>query len=126
MTSIKFLVTLLLTIILSESPGILNNIRVPSTIFSLTNHLLTHTIALKLNILLFTFFFSLHHISSTIEDMDSSLLDVSADFISETPKKKPMSPKSFAKDVVERLAIVTPSGRVDAAEFLSSNTMFNL
>ena len=54
--------------------------------------------------------------------MDSSLLDVSADFISETPKKKPMSPKSFAKDVVERLAIVTPSGRVDAAEFLSSNT----
>ena len=51
--------------------------------------------------------------------MDNSLLDVSADFISETPKKKPMSPKSFAKDVVERLAIVTPSGRVDAAEFLS-------
>ncbi|XP_065913620.1 uncharacterized protein [Dysidea avara] len=61
--------------------------------------------------------------TSTIEDMDSSLLDVSADFISETPKKKPMSPKSFAKDVVERLAIVTPSGRVDAAEFLSSNTI---
>ena len=54
--------------------------------------------------------------------MDSSLLDVSADIIGETPKKKPMSPKSFAKDVVERLAIVTPSGRVDAAEFLSSNT----
>ena len=54
--------------------------------------------------------------------MDSSLLDVSADIIGETPKKKPMSPESFAKDVVERLAIVTPSGRVDAAEFLSSNT----
>ena len=53
--------------------------------------------------------------------MDSSLLDVSADIIDQTPKKKPMSPKSFAKDVVERLAIVTPSGRVDAAEFLSSN-----
>ena len=49
-------------------------------------------------------------------------MDVSADIISETTKKKPMSPKSFAKDVVERLAIVTPSGRVDAAEFLSSNT----
>ena len=56
--------------------------------------------------------------------MDSSLLDVSADFIGETPKKKPMSPKSFAKDVVERLAIVTPSGRVDAAEFLSSNAKY--
>ena len=54
--------------------------------------------------------------------MDSSLLDVSADIIGETPKKKPMSPKSFAKDVVECLAIVTPSGRVDAAKFLSSNT----
>ena len=54
--------------------------------------------------------------------MDSSLLDVSADIIGETPKKKPMSPKSFAKDVVERLAIVTPSGSVDAAKFLSSNT----
>ena len=54
--------------------------------------------------------------------MDSSLLDVSTDIIGETPKKKPMSPKSFAKDIVERLAIVTPSGRVDAAEFLSSNT----
>ena len=53
--------------------------------------------------------------------MDSSLLDVSADIVDETPKKKPMSPKSFAKDVVERLAIVTPSGRVDAAESLSSN-----
>ena len=51
--------------------------------------------------------------------MDSSLLDVSAEIIGETPKKKPMSPKSFATDVVERLAIVTPSGRVDAAEFLS-------
>ena len=34
-----------------------------------------------------------------------------------------MSPKSFAKDVVERLAIVTPSSRVDAAEFLSSKNM---
>ena len=55
--------------------------------------------------------------------MDGSLLDMSADIIGETPKKKPMSPKSFAKDVVERLAIVTPSGRVDAAEFLSSNTI---
>ena len=53
--------------------------------------------------------------------MDSSLLDVSADIIGETPNKKPMSPRSFAKDVVERLAIVTPSGRVDAAESLSSN-----
>ena len=42
--------------------------------------------------------------------------------IGETPKKKPMSPKSFAKDVVERLAIVTPSGRADATDFLSSNT----
>ena len=57
--------------------------------------------------------------------MDSSLLDVSANIIGETPKKKPMFPKSFAKDVVERLAIVTPSGRVDAAEFLSSNTYKN-
>ena len=57
--------------------------------------------------------------TSIIEDMDSSLLDVSADIIGETPKKKPMSPKSFAKDVVECLAIVAPSGRVDAAEFLS-------
>ena len=57
--------------------------------------------------------------------MDSSLLDVSAEIIGETPKKKPMSPKSFAKDVVERLAIVTPSGRVDAAEFLSSNILEN-
>ena len=54
--------------------------------------------------------------------MDGSLLDMSADIIGETPRKKPMSPKSFAKDVVEHLAIVTPSGRVDAAEFLSSNT----
>ena len=54
--------------------------------------------------------------------MDSSLLDVSADIIGETPKKKAMSPKSFSKDVVERLAIVTPSGRVGAAESLSSNT----
>ena len=54
--------------------------------------------------------------------MDSSLLDVSAEIIGETPKKKPMSPQSFATDVVERLAIVTPSGRVDAAEFLSSNS----
>ena len=43
--------------------------------------------------------------------------------ISETPKKKPTSPQSFAKDVVKRLAIVTPSsGRVDAAEPLSSKT----
>ena len=56
--------------------------------------------------------------------MDSSLLDVSAEIISETPKKKPMSPKSFAKDVVERLAIVTPSGRVDTAEFLSSSIIY--
>ena len=47
---------------------------------------------------------------------------MSADIISETPKKKPMSPKSFAKDVVECLAIVTPSGRVDAAKLLSSKT----
>ena len=53
--------------------------------------------------------------------MDSSLLDVSADMISETPKKKPTSPWSFAKDVVKCLAIVTP--RVDAAESLSSNTV---
>ena len=53
--------------------------------------------------------------------MDSSLLDMSAEIIGETPRKKPMSPKSFATDVVERLAIVTPSGRVDAAEFLSYN-----
>ena len=51
--------------------------------------------------------------------MDGSLLDMS---IGETPKKKPMSSKSFAKDVVEHLAIVTPSDRVDSAEFLSSNT----
>ena len=29
--------------------------------------------------------------------------------------------RSFVKDVVERLAIVTPSGRVDATESLSSN-----
>ena len=53
--------------------------------------------------------------------MDNSLLDVSVDIIGETPKKKPMPPKSFAKAVVERLAIVTPSGRVNAAESLSSN-----
>ena len=54
--------------------------------------------------------------------MGSSLLDVSVDIINETLKKKPMSPRSFAKDVVEHLAIVTPnSGRVDAAESLSSN-----
>ena len=53
--------------------------------------------------------------------MDSSLLDKSADIIGEIPKKKPIPPKSFAKDVVERLAIVTPSGRVNAAKFLSSN-----
>ena len=53
--------------------------------------------------------------------MDGSLLDVSADIIGETPKKKPTSPRSFAKDVVERLAIVAPnSGRVDATESLSS------
>ena len=57
--------------------------------------------------------------------MDGSLLDMSADIIGETPKKKPMSPKSFAKDVVERLTIVTPSGSVDAAKFLSSNTYKN-
>ena len=56
--------------------------------------------------------------------MDSSLLDVSADIIGETPNKKPMSPRSFAKDVVERLAIVTPSGRVDAAESLSSSDCY--
>ena len=61
--------------------------------------------------------------TTNIEDMDSSLLDVSADIIGETPKKKPMSLKSFAKDIVERLVIVTPSGRVDAAESLSSNTV---
>ena len=41
----------------------------------------------------------------------------------ETPKKKPTSPWSFAKDVVKHLSIVTPnSGRVDAAKSLSSNT----
>ena len=50
--------------------------------------------------------------------MDSSLLDVSADIISETPKKKIMSLRSFAKDIVELLAIVTPPGRVNAAESL--------
>ena len=51
--------------------------------------------------------------------MDSSLLDVSADMIGETPKKKPTSQWSFAKDVVKRLAIVTPtSGRVNATESL--------
>ena len=58
--------------------------------------------------------------------MDSSLLYVSADIIGETTKKKPLSPKSFAKDVVEQLAIVTPSGRVDAAELLSSITIDNV
>ena len=53
-----------------------------------------------------------------------SLLDVSADIIGETPKKKPTSPRSFAKDVVKCLGIVTPnSGRVDATESLSSNTV---
>ena len=58
--------------------------------------------------------------------MDSSLLDASADMIGETPKKKPTSPRSFAKDVVKCLAIVTPtSGRVDATESLSSNTFLD-
>ena len=41
--------------------------------------------------------------------MDSSLLDVSVDMIGETPKKKPTSQRSFAKDVVKCLAIVTPT-----------------
>ena len=53
--------------------------------------------------------------------MDSGLLNVSADVITETPKKKPTSPWSFAKDVVKRLAIVTPtSSRVTVAEPLKS------
>ncbi|XP_065894343.1 uncharacterized protein [Dysidea avara] len=57
--------------------------------------------------------------SSINDDMDSSLLDVSADMIGETPKKKPTSPRSFAKDVVKRFAIATPtSGRVNATESL--------
>ena len=65
----------------------------------------------------------IHHISSIYDDMDSSLLDVFADMIGETSKKKPTSPRSFAKDVVKCLAIVTPtSGRVDAAKSLSSST----
>ena len=67
------------------------------------------------------------NMTSINDDMDSSLLDVSADIISETPKKKPTSPWSFAKDVVKCLAIVTPtSGRVDAAKSLSSNTVVRI
>jgi len=53
-----------------------------------------------------------------------SLLDVSADLISETPKKKPTtSPQSFTEDVIKRLKIVTPSGWVDAANPYCYNTV---
>ena len=56
------------------------------------------------------------------EDMDS-LLDVLADLISETPKKKPTTPpQSSAEDVIKRLKVVTPSGRVDTADPSCCNT----
>jgi len=43
---------------------------------------------------------------------------MSADLISETLKKKPItSPhSSFAEDIIKHLKIVTPSGRVDATD----------
>ena len=63
----------------------------------------------------------LFNTTSINDDMDSSLLDVSADIIGETPKKKPTSSRSFSKNVVKCPAIVTP--RVDAAESLSSTTL---
>ena len=45
------------------------------------------------------------------------------EIISETPvKRKPTSPKSFAEDVVKRLAIITPSGRADATNQSFSET----
>jgi len=53
-----------------------------------------------------------------------SLLDVSADLISEAPKKKlTTSPQSFARDVIKRLEIVTPSGRADATDPSCTNTV---
>jgi len=42
-------------------------------------------------------------------------MDVSADIIDETHKKKTSSPRSFAEDVAIHLTVVTPSDRVDAA-----------
>ena len=94
--------------------------RVPSPFLCL-HHLLKHNnnyhlLLYKLTVLYKLFF---HYLSSINKDMNS-LLDMSADLISETPKKKPTtSPQS---SIIKRLEIVTP-GRVDAADPSCSNTV---
>ena len=51
-------------------------------------------------------------------DIDSNILDISAELINhESPTRaSPMSPKSFTKDIIQHLEIVTPKlGRADTS-----------